>query len=310
MIPPAAPDSAEFEAWLARNRERTERHLAAATAAMADDDEAAWDALWQRVNALHHIAIAEIKRGAFEGLGCDPERSCLHGDHPALLARAFDIETPIAYEPAERAFYFCGDLGSPRFRLAFDIHTGRALPDPVTPPPGATGEWWAATAPPARAIFEDEEVAVNREWVASLLPPPGYDRAAPDVAAGWQEAETVLRQGEAQHNAAFLRQLGLDPRRSALFPAHGTLLCHAAMLECPLLYTPDERCFSYWTNGGPAVIRFDYDPFNGRKLPADLSDAWSDEMERRFGEDYWDRRSEITTPEEMDGERWWREGGL
>lgn len=308
MTAPPAPDSAEFEAWLSHNRALVEHYLAASS--VDEDDDAAWDALWDRVNALHHMAIAEAKRSVFRDFACDPRRSALHGDHPDLLDRACDIETPIVYEPAARTFFFCGHLGEPRLPLLFDIHTGRRLPEPVVPPRDAAGEWWAGTSPAAGTIFPDEGAEENRGWIAAHLPPDGYDRSAPAVADAWHEACETLRQGQAQQKETLLRQLGLDPRRSALFDAHPALLCHAAAFECPLLYTPDERRFSYWTNGGPAVIVIDHDPFTGRRLPPELGDAWSDEMERRFGEDYWDRRSEIATPPEMDGETWWRDAGL
>lgn len=70
-----------------------------------------------------------------------------------------------------------------------------------------------------------------------------------------------------------MEQIGLDPRRSALFEEYSELLANACDPQMPVFYDPMRRHFARTETWGPAVRTIYYYPWSGKELPGDLSNA-------------------------------------
>ncbi|WP_299482934.1 hypothetical protein [uncultured Roseibium sp.] len=112
-------------------------------------------------------------------------------------------------------------------------------------------------------------------------------------------------------NRHVLEQLGLDPRRSALFKSFPELLQKACDPQVPVLYDPSIRRFALKETWGPAMRVISHCPWSGRKLPPDLADDWFDLMDELMGTEDWttaDARNRLDAAYFC--EEWWIARGL
>ena len=127
----------------------------------------------------------------------------------------------------------------------------------------------------------------------------------------WDAYHDRALTGIAIDNRHVLEQLGLDPRKSALYESFPELLTQACNPQTPVLYDPSIRRFGLKETWGPALRTISYCPWSGRKLPDDLTDQWFDLIEDLMGTDDWstdEAREKLS--DDYFNETWWVERGL
>lgn len=136
------------------------------------------------------------------------------------------------------------------------------------------------------------------------------DEARLDALAGGPGAGARIRAAK----AGVLSSLGLDPRRSALFPRFGSLLYSACDPRFPLAYDPPTRAFHVVSLIGESLRRLVWCPFTGRMLPADLEEEWTRIVRVNLGlddeEDFDPAAIAGRLGVDVASETWWLRAGL